>query len=111
MPSAPEGVKLQENGAGILTNGSGHAGHGFVHLQNVVSVDPNRVLFGNAVPRSFVYKLGTSELLTAWGRQSPVVAFDAENDGQLPYRRHIQGFVEIPFAGSAISRKDQSGFA
>ena len=73
-----------------------------VHVEQVISIDLNGVLFRDAVPHGFVGEVGTTELLFARGGQAPGVVFNPDDDGQLPHGCDVDCFVKVAFRGTAV---------
>ena len=108
---ATERLEFEQNGPRSLPDGCGCLGDSLVNREHVVAVDADRVFLRNAVTGRLVGEMGTAELLAARGGQPPVVALDAEQHGQLPHGRNIEGFVEVAFTCGAVAGEDQRGLS
>ena len=74
-----------------------------VHVKQVVPIDLNGVLLGDAVSDGLVCEVGASELLFAGRGQSPGVVFDADDDGKLPHGSDVHGFVKVPLGSATVT--------
>ena len=100
----PERESLYEHGARVLTQVLGQFFHQRIHLQHVVAVH----LHGfHTVGRAFIHEGFETKLLVAGRAQAVAVVLNHENDRQLPHGGHVQGLVEVAFAGPAVATVGQ----
>ena len=111
MTPSTERLEFQQDGPRAFPHGRGRLGDGLVDREDVVAVDADRVFLRDAIAGRLVGEMGTAELLAARGGQPPVVALDAEQHGQLPHGRNIEGFVEVAFTCGAVAGEDQRGLS
>ena len=78
----------------------GQALHGGVHFEHIIAVDLHGL---HAVSRAFIHEGFEAELLITGRAQAVTVVFNHENNRQLPYGGHVQGLVEVAFAGPAVA--------
>ena len=110
MAAHAERFEFEEDGAGVLPNAFSGIFHRVINREDIVAIHLNGVFGGNAVSDGFVGEMIASELFIRRGAQSPGVVFDADDDGQLPNGRYVDGFMEITFRGATVSSEDEGGF-